>query len=132
MSKKHFVTSHFASNDDKMLIVTEKSTGNKLVSQIFNIEFLFAVIQQNGLLGFFARRYLIGEICIAIKRDLQKLSQKLTLHFMQQGYRVLKLAFPKHLKELRNCIPRIVSVWSLFFSIWVYKSLQFLPILLGN
>ena len=52
-------------------------------------------MQQNGLLGFFARRYLIKEICIAIKRDPQKLSQKLTLHFMQQGYRVLKACFSK-------------------------------------
>ena len=36
------------------------------------------------------------------------------------------------LKELRNCIPQIIRVWSLFCSIWVYKSPHFLPILLEN
>ena len=82
-----------------MLIGTEKSTGNELVPQIFNIKFPFAFMKQNGLLGFSARRYLIGEVCIAVKRDLQKLSQKLTLHFMQQGYRVLKACFSKAFKR---------------------------------
>ena len=36
------------------------------------------------------------------------------------------------LKELRNCISRIIRVWSLFCSIRVYTSLHFLPILLVN
>ena len=36
------------------------------------------------------------------------------------------------LKELRNCIPHLIRVWSLFCSIRVYKSLHFLPILLEN
>ena len=34
------------------------------------------------------------------------------------------------LKELRNCILCIISVWSLFCSARVYKSLHFLPVLL--
>ena len=37
-----------------------------------------------------------------------------------------------YLKELRNCVPRIICVWSLFYSIWVYESLHFLSILLKN
>ena len=37
--------------------------------------------------------------------------------------------FKKLLKELRNCILCIVSVWSLFCSVRVYISLHFLPIL---
>ena len=36
------------------------------------------------------------------------------------------------LKELRNCIPRIIRVWSLFCSIRVYRGLHFLPIFLEN
>ena len=36
------------------------------------------------------------------------------------------------LKELRNCILRTILVRSLFYSIWVYTSLYFLFILLGN
>ena len=36
------------------------------------------------------------------------------------------------LKELQNCIPRIIHVWSLFCSVRVYKSLHFQPILLEN
>ena len=36
----------------------------------------------------------------------------------------------KVLKELQNCILCIISVWSLFCSVRVYKSLHFLPILL--
>ena len=36
------------------------------------------------------------------------------------------------LKELRNCIPRIIRVWSLICSIQVYIGLHFLPILLEN
>ena len=34
------------------------------------------------------------------------------------------------LKELRNCIPRIIRVWSLFCSMPVYRSLHFLLIFL--
>ena len=34
------------------------------------------------------------------------------------------------LKELRNCILRIIRVWSVFCSVQVYISLHFLPILL--
>ena len=36
------------------------------------------------------------------------------------------------LKELWNYIPCIIHVWSLFCSIWVYKGLYFLLILLEN
>ena len=36
------------------------------------------------------------------------------------------------LKEIRNCIARIIRVRLLFCSIRVYTSLHFLPILLGN
>ena len=38
----------------------------------------------------------------------------------------------RHLKEIRNCISRIIRVSSLFCSIWVYSSLYFLSILLEN
>ena len=41
-------------------------------------------------------------------------------------------AIKKAIKELRNCISRIIRVWSLFCSLWVYTSLHFLPILLEN
>ena len=33
-----------------------------------------------------------------------------------------------YLKELQNCIWWIIPVWSLFCSVWVYKSLHFPPI----
>ena len=46
LSKKHFITSDFASNDDRVLIVTEKNSDNKLVSQFFDIGFSYAVMQQ--------------------------------------------------------------------------------------
>ena len=36
------------------------------------------------------------------------------------------------LKELRNRISRIIRLWSLFCSIWIYASLHFLPILLES
>ena len=36
------------------------------------------------------------------------------------------------LKELRNRILRIIPLWSLFCSVWVYVSLHFPPILLEN
>ena len=38
----------------------------------------------------------------------------------------------KVLNELRNCISRIICLWSLFCSIRVCTSLHFLPILLEN
>ena len=44
----------------------------------------------------------------------------------------VSMALSNSLKELRNCISRIICVWSLFFSIRVYGSLHFLPILLEN
>ena len=55
-------------------------------------------MEQNGLFGVFAQRYFIREICITIERDPQNLSQKLTLNFMQEVYRVLKGCFPEKLK----------------------------------
>ena len=36
------------------------------------------------------------------------------------------------LKELKSCILRIIHVWSLFCSIWVYTSLYILLVLLEN
>ena len=36
------------------------------------------------------------------------------------------------LKELQNCILRIIRIWSLFCSIWIYASLHFLLFLLEN
>ena len=38
--------------------------------------------------------------------------------------------FVAPLKELRNCILRIIRLWSVFCSVLVYISLHFLPILL--
>ena len=42
------------------------------------------------------------------------------------------LLFIQNLKALRNCIPRIICVWSLICSIRVGRGLHFLPILLEN
>ena len=44
----------------------------------------------------------------------------------------LSLKFLFVSKEQRNCISRIIRVWSLFCSMRVYTSLHFLPILLEN
>ena len=76
-----------------MLIVTEKSVTD------FQYKISFCSYVTKWTPRFFPRRYLIREICIVIKRDPQKLSKKLTVHFMQQGYRVLKACFSKAFKE---------------------------------
>ena len=46
------------------------------------------------------------------------------------GINELPQKLPRNLKELRNCVLRIIRVWSVFCSVQVYISLHFLPIFL--
>ena len=65
--------------------------------------------------------------CSSSRLMIKCLLKCLFITFLQYLYS-LRIA----LKELRNCISRIIPVWLLFCSTWVYTSLHFLPILLGN
>ena len=51
-------------------------------------------------------------------------------HLMSYSYGEKDLKKNVNLKELRNFILCVICVWSWFFSVLVYISLQFLPIFL--
>ena len=53
-------------------------------------------------------------------------------YFFQRVKQIWNNFYVISLKELQNCIPLIIRVWSLFSSIRVYKSPHFLPVLLEN
>ena len=64
---------------------------------------------------------------------LNVITEKLDIKLKCQKIKIIqKMTQYDYLKELRNRISHIISLWSLFCSIWVYASLHFLPILLEN
>ena len=84
---------------------------------------LFFPFRFEGCLSFFQK------IRICLKIDPKNIASKIKPIISSCFLYIWETFFKKLLKELRNCILCIVSVWSLFCSVRVYISLHFLPIL---